>query len=65
HVHRAATGQVGRIPASVAPCIATTLRKGEYPPPMKTRPLSRAPLRSGLGLYHREPHRKNRFVSGL
>ena len=39
HVHRAATGQVGRIPASVAPCIATTLRKGEYPPPMKTRPV--------------------------
>jgi Icc protein len=39
HVHRAATGQVGRIPASVVPCIATTLRKGEYPPPMKTRPV--------------------------
>jgi 3',5'-cyclic-AMP phosphodiesterase len=39
HVHRAATGQIGRIPASVAPCIATTLRKGEYPPPMKTRPV--------------------------
>ena len=39
HVHRATTGQIGRIPASVAPCIATTLRKGEYPPPMKTRPV--------------------------
>jgi 3',5'-cyclic-AMP phosphodiesterase len=37
HVHRAATGQVGRIPASVVPCVATALRKGEYPPPMKTR----------------------------
>jgi 3',5'-cyclic-AMP phosphodiesterase len=39
HVHRAATGQAGRIPASVVPCIATTLRKGDYPPPMKTRPV--------------------------
>ena len=39
HVHRAAAGQVGRIPASVVPCIATTLRKGEYPLPMKSRPI--------------------------
>jgi Icc protein len=39
HVHRAAAGQVGNIPASVVPCIATTLRKGDYPPPMKTRPV--------------------------
>jgi 3',5'-cyclic AMP phosphodiesterase CpdA len=39
HVHRAAAGHVGRIPASVVPCIATTLRKGEYPPEMKTRPV--------------------------
>jgi Icc protein len=39
HVHRAATGQAGRIPASVVPCIATKLRKGDYPPPMKTRPV--------------------------
>jgi 3',5'-cyclic-AMP phosphodiesterase len=39
HVHRAATGQVGPIPASVVPCIATTLRKGEYPPSMKTCPV--------------------------
>jgi 3',5'-cyclic AMP phosphodiesterase CpdA len=39
HVHRAASGQVGRIPASVVPCIATTLRKGDYPPAMKTRPV--------------------------
>jgi 3',5'-cyclic-AMP phosphodiesterase len=37
HVHRAATGQVGHIRASVVPCVATTLRKGDYPPPMKTR----------------------------
>jgi 3',5'-cyclic-AMP phosphodiesterase len=39
HVHRAATGHIGRVPASVVPCVATTLRKGEYPPPMKTRPV--------------------------
>src|SRR3974390_2603936 len=39
HVHRAVAGLIGRIPASVVPCIATTLRKGEYPPPMKTRPI--------------------------
>jgi 3',5'-cyclic AMP phosphodiesterase CpdA len=39
HVHRGTTGWVGRIPASVVPCIATTLRKGEYPPAMKTRPV--------------------------
>jgi hypothetical protein len=39
HVHRAAAGHVGSIPASVVPCIATTLRKGEYPPHMKTRPV--------------------------
>jgi Icc protein len=35
HVHRG----IGRIPARVVPCIATTLRKGDYPPPMKTRPV--------------------------
>jgi 3',5'-cyclic AMP phosphodiesterase CpdA len=39
HVHRAAAGEIGRIPASVVPCIATTLRKGDYPPRMKTRPV--------------------------
>jgi 3',5'-cyclic AMP phosphodiesterase CpdA len=39
HVHRAAAGLIGRIPARVVPCIATTLRKGEYPPPMRTRPV--------------------------
>jgi 3',5'-cyclic-AMP phosphodiesterase len=39
HVHRAAAGRIGRISASVVPCIATTLRKGEYPPPMKSRPI--------------------------
>jgi hypothetical protein len=39
HVHRAAAGQIGRIPASVVPCIATALRKGDYPQSMKTRPV--------------------------
>jgi hypothetical protein len=39
HVHRAATGHVGSIPATVVQCIATTLRRGEYPPDMKTRPV--------------------------
>ena len=39
HVHRAAAGHVGNIPAIVVPCIATTLRRGEYPAHMKTRPV--------------------------
>ena len=39
HVHRAAVGYVGSIPATVVQCIATTLRKGEYPPRMKIRPV--------------------------
>jgi 3',5'-cyclic-AMP phosphodiesterase len=39
HVHRAAAGYVGNIPATVVPCVATTLRKGEYPPHMKKRPV--------------------------
>jgi 3',5'-cyclic-AMP phosphodiesterase len=39
HVHRAAAGHVGSIPATVVPCIATTLRRGEYPAHMKMRPV--------------------------
>ena len=39
HVHRAAEGRIERIPATVMPCIATTLRRGDYPPQMKSRPL--------------------------
>src|SRR5512139_1764930 len=39
HVHRAAAGHVASIPAIVMPCIATTLRKGEYPAQMKKRPV--------------------------
>jgi 3',5'-cyclic-AMP phosphodiesterase len=38
-VHRAAAGYVESIPATVMPCIATSLRKGEYPAGMKTRPV--------------------------
>jgi 3',5'-cyclic AMP phosphodiesterase CpdA len=39
HVHRAAAGHVGSIPATVVQCIATSLRRGEYPVQMKMRPV--------------------------
>jgi Icc protein len=39
HVHRGTAGHVGSIPATVVPCVATALRKGEYPPHMKNRPV--------------------------
>ena len=39
HVHRGTAGHVGNIPATVMPSVATTLRKGHYPPDMKTRPV--------------------------
>ena len=39
HVHRPAEGYVGHIPAIVVPCIATPLRKGEYPPHVKNCPI--------------------------
>lgn len=39
HVHRAVEGHVGSIPAIVSPCIATTLRKDEYPAHMKGAPV--------------------------
>jgi 3',5'-cyclic AMP phosphodiesterase CpdA len=39
HVHRPAAGHVGNIPASVVPCVATTLRKGDYPAHMQSRPI--------------------------
>ena len=39
HVHRAASGHVGSIPATVVQCIATTLRKGEYSARTKLRPV--------------------------
>jgi len=39
HVHRGTAGHVGTIPATVMPCIATPLRKGEYPAHLKTCPI--------------------------
>ncbi len=39
HVHRSATGLVRQIPATVVPCIATTLRKGDYPADLQTCPI--------------------------
>ncbi len=39
HVHRGTGGYVGDIPATVMPSIATTLRRGDYPADMKTRPV--------------------------
>jgi 3',5'-cyclic-AMP phosphodiesterase len=39
HVHRSTAGQVGNIPAKVTPCIATALRKGDYPAHLKHRPV--------------------------
>jgi len=39
HIHRAAQGYVGNIPASVVQCVATTLRYGAYPLQMKARPV--------------------------
>ncbi len=39
HVHRPAEGRVGRIPAIVVPCVATPLRKGEYPPAVMGNPV--------------------------
>jgi 3',5'-cyclic AMP phosphodiesterase CpdA len=39
HVHRGTAGQLGSISATVMPSIATTLRKGDYPAHMKTRPV--------------------------
>ncbi len=39
HVHRQTGGPVGRIPVHVATCVATPLRKGDYPPEAKGRPI--------------------------
>lgn len=39
HVHRGTAGRVGNIPASVMPSVATTLRKGEYPPHLIACPI--------------------------
>ena len=39
HVHRAASGHVAHIPAMVMPAIATTLRHGQYPAHLTSRPV--------------------------
>jgi 3',5'-cyclic AMP phosphodiesterase CpdA len=39
HVHRSTWGRIGRIPVMVAPCTATTLRKGDYPLRMQSQPV--------------------------
>jgi Icc protein len=39
HVHRAASGAAGAIPAMVMPAVATTLRYGQYPAQLRHRPV--------------------------
>lgn len=39
HVHRGVAGTVGDIPCLVMPCIATTLRRGDYPPELTSCPI--------------------------
>ncbi len=39
HVHRGTAGYVGTIPVTVMPAVATSLRKDEFPPGMKNRPV--------------------------
>src|SRR6185312_11852181 len=39
HVHRSTWGRIGEIPVMVAPCTATSLRKGDFPPQMQSRPV--------------------------
>ncbi len=39
HVHRSTVGRIGEIPVMVAPCTATSLRKGDYPPHLQTCPV--------------------------
>ena len=39
HVHRSTAGRIGQIPVIVAPCTATSLRKGDYPADMLHRPV--------------------------
>jgi 3',5'-cyclic-AMP phosphodiesterase len=39
HVHRSTWGRIAHIPVMVAPCTATSLRKGDFPPPMQSRPV--------------------------
>jgi Icc protein len=39
HVHRGTAGHVGNIRATVVPCVATTLRKGDYPAHLRSCPV--------------------------
>jgi 3',5'-cyclic-AMP phosphodiesterase len=39
HVHRSTWGRIGSIPVMVAPCTATTLRKGDFPPRLQDQPI--------------------------
>jgi 3',5'-cyclic-AMP phosphodiesterase len=39
HVHRSTWGRIGHIPVMVAPCTVTSLRKGDFPPQMQSRPV--------------------------
>ena len=39
HVHRSTWGWIGNIPVMVAPCTATTLRKGDFPQEMHRQPV--------------------------
>jgi 3',5'-cyclic AMP phosphodiesterase CpdA len=39
HVHRGTAGHVGSIRATVVPCVATTLRKGDYPAHLQSCPV--------------------------
>lgn len=39
HVHRGTAGCVGNIRATVVPCVATTLRKGDYPAYLRSCPI--------------------------
>lgn len=39
HVHRGVAGHVGNIPVLVMTCIATPLRRGDYPAEMRSRPV--------------------------
>ena len=39
HVHRGFAGHTGSIPSLIMPCVATSLRRGEYPEELKTCPI--------------------------
>jgi Icc protein len=39
HVHRPYVGHIGSIPVTIATCVATALRRGDYPEAAKSKPL--------------------------